>query len=211
MDVSVIIINYNTRQMTAECIDSVFEKTKGVKFEIILVDNASTDGSKEFFEQDKRITYIYNNENLGFGRANNIGIKVAKGRNILFLNSDTKLIEDSISIMSHFMQKKNVSILGVKLIDKQGVMMHSYSPFLPSILWEFLVNFYPFAVLVMVYYKIVIFFNGYKKVGYITGADLMIDAKLLCEFGNYDEDFFMYFEDAELQHRFIREGVTPYF
>ena len=59
MDVSVIIVNYNTKQITTNCLDSIFEKTKDVEFEVILVDNASTDGSKEFFEQDKRITYIY--------------------------------------------------------------------------------------------------------------------------------------------------------
>ena len=79
MDVSVIIVTYNTLQMTNECISSIVEKTKDVSYEIILVDNASTDGSKEFFSRDKRITYIYNKENYGFGKANNIGAKVAKG------------------------------------------------------------------------------------------------------------------------------------
>lgn len=58
MDVSIIIVNYNTRDITKDCIDSVFEKTRGVSFEVILVDNASTDGSKEFFECDKRVIYI---------------------------------------------------------------------------------------------------------------------------------------------------------
>ena len=60
IDVSIIIVNYNTCNMTKECIDSIFKKTLGVSFEVILVDNASTDGSKEFFERDERINYIYN-------------------------------------------------------------------------------------------------------------------------------------------------------
>lgn len=86
MDVSIIIVNYNTCRMTAECIDSVFEKTHGIDFEIILVDNASTDGSREHFAGDSRITYIYNDENLGFGRANNAGIERARGRYVFLLN-----------------------------------------------------------------------------------------------------------------------------
>ena len=99
MDVSIIIVNYNTCRMTAECIDSVFEKTHGIDFEIILVDNASTDGSREHFAGDSRITYIYNDENLGFGRANNAGIERARGRYVFLLNSDTLLIGNAIKTL----------------------------------------------------------------------------------------------------------------
>ena len=66
MDVSIIIVNYNTKQLTMDCINSVFDQTKDVSFEIILVDNASVDGSKELFEKDSRIKYIYSNQNVGF-------------------------------------------------------------------------------------------------------------------------------------------------
>ena len=64
MDVSIIIVNYNTKDLTSQCIDSIYEKTQGVRFEIILVDNASTDGSKEVFEKDTRITYIYTESSI---------------------------------------------------------------------------------------------------------------------------------------------------
>lgn len=80
MDVSVIIINYNTMQMTSECIDSIIANTYDVNYEIILVDNASTDGSKEFFENDKRVKYIYSDRNNGFGAGNNLGVKNACGK-----------------------------------------------------------------------------------------------------------------------------------
>lgn len=77
MDVSVIIVNYNTLELTKNTINSVIEKTQGIKYEIILVDNASTDGSVEYFEEKykNKITFLKNKENLGFGRANNKGIK----------------------------------------------------------------------------------------------------------------------------------------
>ena len=79
MDVSVIIVNYNTLDITKKCIDSLFEKTKDISFEVIVVDNASKDGSYECFFYDDRIIYKYLPENLGFGRANNIGINLSKG------------------------------------------------------------------------------------------------------------------------------------
>jgi GT2 family glycosyltransferase len=79
MDVSVIIVNYNTCKMTRECIDSIFENTKYITFEIILIDNASIDESKVVFEKDDRIKYIYNQMNIGFGQANNIGLEIAIG------------------------------------------------------------------------------------------------------------------------------------
>lgn len=72
MDVSIIIVNYNTRDITNDCINSIVEKTQGIQYEIILVDNASTDGSKEFFEKDERIKYIYSEKNGGFGYGNTI-------------------------------------------------------------------------------------------------------------------------------------------
>lgn len=70
--------------MAAECIDSVFEKTKNLSFEIILVDNHSTDGSRAFFEKDFRVRYVYSYENMGFGRANNVGMMLAKGQYFFF-------------------------------------------------------------------------------------------------------------------------------
>ena len=203
MDVSVIIINYNTRQMTAECIDSVFEKTKGVEFEIILVDNASTDGSKEFFEQDKRIIYIYNNENLGFGRANNVGIKVAKGRNILFLNSDTLLINNAIKILSDYLDENpRVGACGGNLYTKDLKPNHSFRRIAPSIADE--INTICHCIFTRLLFRRNAEHNFKKypiSVKYITGADLMIRNNVLNQVGFFNPRFFMYYEETELCHR----------
>ena len=86
MDVSIVIVNYNTKELTTNCIKSIFEHTSGCEFEIILVDNASQDGSKEIFESMPGIRYIYNDKNAGFGTANNIGAKVAKGKYFFLLH-----------------------------------------------------------------------------------------------------------------------------
>ena len=96
MDVSVIIVNYNTKNLTSDCIQSVIDKTSGVDYEIILVDNASTDGSKEFFENDVRLKYIYSDKNGGFGYGNNQGMEIARGKYLFLLNSDTVLLNNAI-------------------------------------------------------------------------------------------------------------------
>ena len=105
LDVSIIIINYNTCKMTCECIDSIVEKTHGISYEIILVDNASTDGSKEFFEKDERIAYIYSERNGGFGYGNNLGMKVAKGKYFFLLNSDTLLVNNAVKEFFDYAEK----------------------------------------------------------------------------------------------------------
>ena len=209
MDVSIIIINYNTCVETSHCIDSVFEKSSNITFEVILVDNASTDNSKEIFEEDSRIQYVYNNENLGFGRANNIGIEKSRGRNILFLNSDTILKNDAVSILSNYLDEHpETGIVGGNLYGRDGRPTHSYRHYLPSFYSEIseALNGFPDKLL----YGENAEFNhtGYpRKVKQITGADLMIRRKLLDEIGGgFDRDFFMYYEDTELCWRVLKAG-----
>lgn len=210
MDVSVIIINYNTRQMTAECIDSVFEKTRGVDFEIILVDNASTDDSKEFFEQDDRITYIYNNENLGFGRANNIGAKYASGKYLFLLNSDTLLIEDSIKIFFNFLEKHNeYAACGGNLIDKSNKNTIIGGNF-PTLISEF--SRIGFCLFYYNYYRHklaipqTIEYANCNNIAYISGADSFIRRDIFEEIDGFDEDFFMYYEETDMFYRMRQNG-----
>ena len=90
MDVSIIIVNYNTRQLLADCLASIFKETSGFSYEVIIVDNASRDGSQDFICQlYPQVIWINSGKNLGFGRANNLGAKVAKGEYLFLLNSDT--------------------------------------------------------------------------------------------------------------------------
>ena len=105
IDVSVIIVNYNTLELTKQCVESLKAKTKGIQYEIIIVDNASNDGSQEYFRNDESIIYIYNKENLGFGRANNIGYRHSSGKYIFLLNSDTILENNAIKIFFDFMEQ----------------------------------------------------------------------------------------------------------
>ena len=102
-ELSIIIVNYNTKDMTKACLDSIRKWSEGVVLEIIVVDNGSSDGSTELLKKYPDIRLILNTKNLGFAKANNKGIKIAKGKYILLLNSDTEIREGSIGAMLRFM------------------------------------------------------------------------------------------------------------
>lgn len=201
MEVSVIIVNYNTKNITKNCIDSVFSNTRNVSFEIILVDNSSTDGSKEYFQKDKRIRYIYNNENVGFGRANNIGYKVAKGKYIFLLNSDTILLNNAISIFLEKMRKmpSTVACLGTILLDLDRKPVHSYGSFLD---WSIILPIKRREIR-----EEAISEEG-LEVDCVLGADLFIKRSVIEEYGLFDPIFFMYQEENDLQRRYYLNGFS---
>ena len=208
MDVSIIIVNYNTKELTAHCIDSVYEKSEGIDFEIILVDNASSDGSREYFQNDSRITYIYNDENLGFGRANNRGLEVAKGRDILFLNSDTLLVNNAVKILVDYLRENpSVGACGGNLYDEDMQPAISYRRYFPGIREE--LNNLCFHLPERVFCRKMRVHNCTQqplKVAYICGADLMIRRAVLEQVGAFSEDFFMYYEETDLCFRIHKAG-----
>lgn len=197
-DVSVIIVTYNTYKLTLNCIESIFCNTKDISFEIILVDNASTDGSREYFTKDERIIYIYNDVNAGFGTANNIGYKYSSGKYIFLLNSDTILKNNAIKMFYDKMESlpKDVACCGAWLIDADGNHIHSYGLF-PK------------------WYDVFICdkattqnddCRGDKRVDYITGADLFVRRSVIEKYGMFDENFFMYYEETDMQERYRRQN-----
>lgn len=204
MDVSVIIVTYNTLRMTNECISSIVEKTTDVSYEIILVDNASKDGSKDFFSSDNRITYIYNDENFGFGKANNIGAKVAKGKYLFFLNSDTYFLNNALFHFFKHAEENNSNVIGfwgTQLKDKEGNVNGNGSTF-PSIRKSLMLaaHIKPKEV-------------GYREepfepyfVDYVLGADMFTSKHVFDELGGFDEDFFMYYEESDIMRRGARLG-----
>lgn len=208
MDVSIIIVSYNSYRMTSDCISSIIEKTSGISYEIIVVDNASSDCSRTEFEKDGRIKYIFNEENIGFGRANNKGVKIACGRHILFLNNDTLLRNNAVRILSDFLDSHpDVGACGGNLYDRDGHPMHSFFRYLPSVFEEIdiLLGGIPGRLLFGRNQE----FNYSGKpleVGHITGADLMVKKTVLDETGCFDPSFFMYYEDTELCYRISRAG-----
>jgi len=215
LDVSIVLVNFNTKEFTINAINSVFEKTKGVNFEIIVVDNASIDGSIEAFKNTfgNRIKIIESRENLGFGRANNLAIKQTNSKYIFLLNTDTLLINNAIKILFDFMeQNPDAGISGGNLYNAEGDPTHSFKPKLLKLENAFFYIFKRYIRRCIKQTKIDDF-NYSKmniKVGFITGADMFIRRIALDASGLFDEDFFMYFEETELTNRLTKNGWFSY-
>lgn len=213
MDVSIIIVNYNTKTITLDCVKSIVTNTKGVDYEIILVDNNSTDGSAEFFENDSHIKFVKSSSNLGFGKANNLGLRIAEGKYIFYLNSDTLLLNNAVKLFFDKMESLDDRIggLGTILVDKSGNAIHSYGKF-PTKLFELNRQTFVGTILRKFGHKTSYYDNPewnsgeMFEVDYITGADLFIRRELVDKYGAFDRDFFMYYEETEMQHRYSVNG-----
>ena len=207
MDVSVIIVNYNTSDLVKNCITSIMEKTKNVSFEIIVVDNNSKDGSVEtIINEFPQVRVFPLKENVGFGKANNIGVQHAKGRYVFFLNSDTVLLNDAISILANYLDTlASVALCGGQLFDKEENPTGSYLEY-PKIKF--------FLSLVLrgnaTYKELPIYPEG-EIPYYISGADMMIRKSFIDKYGAFDPDFFMYYEDTELSYRVQHLGFGVHF
>lgn len=210
MDVSIIIVNYNTKELTKNCIDSILEKTHGIEYEIILIDNASSDGSKDFFSQNKDIHFIPNQKNIGFGRANNIGIKVAKGKYIFLLNSDTYLLNNAIKEFFDYMENcsNNIAVAGTYLKDKN--LKDNTSEVHYLYIGKILRNtIKPFLLQITKRNKIKVDksdIQNDKFVEAVIGADMFIRKEAITQCGMFDENIFMYCEEIDLQKRFTDNG-----
>lgn len=220
MDVSIIIVNYNTKKLTKNCIDSIFDKTKDVEFEVILVDNDSKDGSQEIFSKDSRIKFVESGGNLGFGRANNLGLQYATGKYIFFLNSDTILLNNAVKIFKDFYDKHGEGLhlggIGCQLQAKDGELIHSgnYFPNWKEDLKAELRDHWstinhrtkaPRKTIQMLASP----FDP-MKVDYVTGADLFVKKDILEKYGAFDPAFFMYNEESEMQFRWHKYDVNQY-
>jgi GT2 family glycosyltransferase len=208
-DVSIIIVNYNTCNLTAACIESIRRHVISLRYEIIVIDNASTDGSRAYFTSLEELTYIYSTENVGFGRGNNLGLRYAVGRNILFLNSDTLIEDDSIRVLSDYLDNHpRVGACGGNLFAPDRTPVQSFMRIYPSIFWEIdeLLHSIPTWLL----YRQNRYHNHTDyplRVAYIVGADLMIPRRILDQIGGFDPRFFMYYEETELCRRIRNAGL----
>ena len=203
--ISIIILNYNTFDLTCQCIESIYKETKKVDFEIIIVDNASTvDDPDKFLELFPKIKLVKNTENRGFAGGCNDGIKVAKGDTILLLNSDTKLLNDAISITYDFLNTHpNVGIVTCRLENEDGSPQNNcyHFPSISKTLIELLrlQKFFPKSNLKKTLYGYFFDYDNIAYPDYIWGAFFMFPKKLLNIFPKQllPETFWMYFEDME--------------
>lgn len=201
--VSILIVNYNTSHFVANCVSSIYEHTKGVDYEIIVVDNYYSEEERNKLRGDDRYTLIELEGNLGFGQANNAAAKIAKGEYLFLLNPDTILINDAISILYKYISShQSVGICGGNLYDVYMQPTHSYHRLYPSIISE--MDFAFGQLFRRILYGKNSQFNTTSypiEVAMITGADLMIRQNIWARLQGFDSKFFMYCEDADLCFR----------
>jgi GT2 family glycosyltransferase len=217
MDLSIIIVNFNTKDLTKACLDSIRKWSEGGAWEIIVVDNGSTDGSRQMLKTFPDMTLILNKKNLGFAKANNKGIKIAKGKYILLLNSDTEIRQDSIQTMLRFMDGHPKAGASTSRLDLTNGAMdpacHRGFPTPWAALTYFigLENLFPASRLFGRYHM------GYKnmtvphQVDAISGAFFMVRRQALDQVGLLDEEYFMYAEDIDLSYRLKTHGWEIWF
>lgn len=216
MDVSIIIINYNSIQLTSQCLDSIFGNCRDIIFEIILIDNASTDNSVSIIK-DKfpEIILIQNSENIGFGRANNIGIKKASGKYLFFLNPDTVLLNNAIRIFFDYMEKHNIKedigAIGCVLLDQNRNLNYRnsyyYFPHLSMHFDEYFLKVFNIQRNRYINDKKDLNGDGSISVEFIVGADLFIPKTVIQEIGDFDPDYFLYWEEVDLQYRMYKKQL----
>lgn len=204
IDVSVILVNYNTKQMTSDCIDSIISHTQGVTYEIILVDNASKDGSREFFTNDPRVKYIYSEKNCGFGYGNNLGMHYAHGKYIFLLNTDTLLINNALKDFFVYAESHEPNtVYGCWLVNGKGEDTCSYLHF-PAFTFK---QFWKMHVKHDMEDNLHVSIHSDRFVDIIVGADMFIPRGVIKTVGGFDTNIFMYAEEGEYQYRMMQAGI----
>ena len=135
LDVSIIVVAWNVRELLYNCLKSVYDQTKGIDFEVIYVDNASEDGSVEMVQKEfPEVKLIRNDKNEGFIRANNQGIEISSGRYVLLLNSDTIILDNAIAKVVEFADDNpKAAVVGCRILNADGTLQRSCFMY-PSIL-----------------------------------------------------------------------------
>ena len=208
MDLSIAVISYNTRDLLLACLQSVSERTKGVDYEVIVVDNASKDGSVDAVRaRFPHVTVIANAENSGFAKACNQAAVVSSGRYLLLLNSDTVMQQGTLRTMvSCLDQHLDIGAVSCLQRDEQGRVVQSCFPF-PSIRDHVrYAETLPTVVRRLVGAPSSMDCTRSQDVEWANGACLMIRKALFDRLGGLDERFFMYFEDVDLCRRVQQLG-----
>lgn len=190
---SIIIVHYKTFELTQRCIQSIFESTKNVDFEIIVVDNNSNDGAGEKITSTfPSVKWIYNSNNDGFGRANNIGAKEAKGNYLLFMNSDMLIPENTINkCLDYMLAHTNIGVLGPKLLNEDGSFQKST--------YHYVGNQQELLKDNLLLDKLYSFKTPALKA--VMGSFMIIPKNVFEQVNGFDPDFFMYCEELDLCER----------
>jgi GT2 family glycosyltransferase len=211
-ELSIIIVSYNVCQFLLNCIQSIFETAGSIYYEIIVIDNASTDGSaKAITETFPDVQLIGNKSNEGFAKANNQGYLISRGDFLLLLNPDAVVKPGAIRSVLEFMKNTpGAGIAACRLLNGNGTLQKSIRP-LPSIKEQISRAFFLDHILYREYWTASYYRSKPFKIGYCTGAFMMIRREALSEMPLLSPEFFMYAEEKDLALRLRKRGWKAYF
>jgi N-acetylglucosaminyl-diphospho-decaprenol L-rhamnosyltransferase len=211
MKLSIVIVNYNVRYFLELCLLSVQKASVNITSEIIVVDNVSSDGSCEMLAHNyPDVQLIQNTENVGFSKANNQGVAIAKGEYVLILNPDTVVSETTFEKILDFAdQKKNLGAVGAQLVDGVGAFLPESKRGIPSLK----ATFFKLTGNAKkgTYYNNGLDKDENGKIEILVGAFMLVKKEVYQKIGGFDEDYFMYGEDIDLSYRLLKEGYQNYY
>ncbi|MCI0561551.1 MAG: glycosyltransferase family 2 protein [Nitrososphaera sp.] len=216
-DLSIIVVNWNSKNYLRKCIASILGNTFGIEYEIIVVDSASFDGCGEMLQElYPQVRFIQSEHNEGFARANNLGVRYARGSAALFLNPDTEVRGHAIErLYSHLRELPRAGVVGCRLLNSDGTLQTSCVQPMPTILnqvldAEVLQRWFPKISLWMS----ATMFEGVTSpapVEAVSGACMMIHREVFEQVGGFSTDYFMYAEDLDLCYNTRKTGFTNYY
>ena len=217
MELSIIIVNWNSKEYLRKCVGSILAETRGLKFEIIVIDSASFDGcAKMLHSEYPQVRFIQSRENLGFAQSNNLAFRSATGESVLFLNPDTEIVGPAINVLySTLKLLPDAGLVGGRLLNSDGTVQTSCVQAFPTVLnqllnAESLRRRFPRSRL----WGMAPLFDADTKpkvVEVISGACVMLPRLLLQKIGVFSKDYFMYSEDIDLSYKVSQAGYKRYY
>ncbi|MGZ3578290.1 MAG: glycosyltransferase family 2 protein [Syntrophales bacterium] len=207
MDISIIIVNWNTRDLLQNCLESIYKTISDISYEIICVDNASTDGSVSMLQEKyPQVRLIQNEENRGFGAANNQAMRIMKGRYALLLNSDAVLTDNAVRELFAFMEARSDAAMACgQLLNADGSKQNSVAGF-PNLL-SLLTNTSLLEYLFPKRYPSKRYNHDKPiEVDSCIGACLLARKKAIEEVGMFDERYFFFFEETDWAYQMRSAG-----
>jgi GT2 family glycosyltransferase len=213
MSLSVIIVNYNVKYFLEQCLWSVRKAGQGLSLDIRVVDNASTDGSRSYLmARFPEVIFYWNDDNLGFARANNLALKDCRGDAVLFLNPDTILPEDCFRrCLAYLESHPEAGALGVRMLDGGGRFLRESKRGFPDPVTAMfkltgMATLFPRSAVFARYHMGHLDPLRVQETDVLAGAFMMVRRKVLEQTGGFDEDYFMYGEDIDLSYRIRQAG-----
>ena len=217
MDVSVIIVNWNSPDYVRKCLASIFANTDGIAFEVIVVDSGSFDGCGKMIERDfPQVKFVQSNENIGFAKSNNLAFRHSTGDYLLFLNPDTEVVGPAIrTLFEHVRNLPRAGAVGCKLLNSDRSLQTSCIQSFPTIAnqildSESLRQVFPKSPL----WGMAPLFSGVEKpleAEAISGACIMMKRQVFEDAGFFSTDYFMYAEDIDLCYKTKQKDYVNYF